>query len=196
MDNYVTSHTLLTRALYDQEQDAWQQFFARYQKYIITLLRNHGVESNELDDVTQEVMLTLWHRLETYDKSRSKFRTWLAGVVRYSAMNARRKQNTRKRFFNEDPEKLKDRLVDEHSFMQAAEIEWKNFIMETALDTIRSEFSETTIRVFEKSLTDASGEEIAKELGVTIDSVYTLKRRVKKRLIQEVHYLQKDLDHE
>ena len=80
--------------------------------------------------------------------------------------------------------------------MESAEIEWKNFIMETALNNLRSEFSEKTIKVFEMSLRDASGEEISKELDLKIDSVYTLKRRVKKRLIQEVYQLQNDLNHE
>jgi RNA polymerase sigma factor (sigma-70 family) len=196
MDNYVTSHTLLARALHDQDQDSWEQFFARYQRYIITLLRKLGIGPDELDDVTQEVMLSLWRRLDSYDKSRSKFRTWLAGVVRFSAMNARRKKNTRDRMISEDPVVINDRLTDENSYLKTAETEWKNFIMETALDNIRSEFSETTIRAFQMSLTEASGEAIAKELGIVLSSVYCFKVRVKKRLMEELYYLQQDLNHE
>jgi len=196
MDNYVTSHTLLARALQDHDQDSWEQFFARYQRYIITLLRNLGIGEDELDDVTQDVMLSVWSRLDSYDKSSSKFRTWLASVVRFTAMNARRRMNSRDRAVREELDSINDRVTDENNFMKSAETEWKNFIMETALDNISSEFSETTIRLFRMSLTTASVKEISQELGVTVDSVYTLKQRVKKRLVQEVYYLQRDLNHE
>jgi len=196
MDNYVTSHTLLARALHDQDQDSWEQFFVRYRAYIVALLRNLGIGPDELDDVTQEVMLTLWNRLETYDKSRGKFRNWLAGVVRFTAMNARSKMNTRKRMICSEPGTINDYLTDENSFMQAAEMEWKKFIMEAAMNTIRSKFSAKAIRVFEMSLNDSPGEEIARELEISVDNVYTMKKRVKKGLIQEVYFLQEDLNHE
>jgi len=196
MDNYVTSHTLLARAIQDKDQSSWEQFFERYKRYIYSLLRNLGIGPDELDDVTQEVMLTLWRRLETYDKSRGKFRNWLAGVVRFSAMNARSKQQTRKRMISEEPAIINDSITDENSFMQTAELEWKNFIMVSAMDNIRSEFSEKTIRAFEMSLEEMSGEEIAKELDMAVSSVYNLKVRVKKRLMHEVYYLQKDLNYE
>jgi len=196
MNFQVTSHTLLTRALKDKSEDAWEQFFVRYRKYVTILLINLGTKPDDLEDLTQEIMVTLWHRLDSYDRSRSKFRTWLAAVVRFSVMNARRKSNTRKQVIYQDNQTLSEEVADKDPYMESAEIEWKNFIMETALNNLRSEFSEKTIKVFEMSLRDVSGEEISKELDLKIDSVYTLKRRVKKRLIQEVYQLQKDLNHE
>jgi len=196
MDNYVTSYTLLARALQDQDQDSWEQFFVRYQRYIISLLRNLGIGADELDDVTQEVMVSVWNRLDSYDKSCSKFRTWLAGVVRFTAMNARRKKRTRDRMISEDPDTVNDSLTDENSFMQTAEKEWKNFIMETALNNIRSEFSENVMKAFEMTMEQVAPEKVAEELGLALGSVYNAKVKVKNRLVQEVYYLQKDLNHE
>jgi len=196
MDNYLTSHTLLARALNDQDQDSWEQFFARYQRYIITLLRNLGIGEDELDDVTQEVMLSVWNRLDSYDKSSSKFRTWLASVVRFTAMNARRRMSSRDRAVREDPDSINNSVTDENNFMKSAEAEWKVFVIETALNNIRSEFSSATIRAFEMGMEDMDGEEIAEKLGITVGSVYTFRKRVKKRLVKEVCHLQKDLDYE
>jgi len=196
MDNYVTSHTLLARVLQEQDQGSWEQFFARYKRYVICLLSKLGIPRDELDDVTQEVMLTLWRRLETYEKSRGKFRSWLAGVVRNSAMNARRKLAILKRISPEELDVNDEAIIDDKSYMQTAEREWKVFIMETALDNIRSEFSAKSIQVFEMTMEGLAGEEIAKELELTLGSVYTLRKRVKKLLMQEVYYLQKDLNHE
>jgi len=196
MDNYVTSYTLLARALQDQDQDSWEQFFVRYQRYIISLLRNLGIGEDELDDVTQEVMVSVWNRLDSYDKSSSKFRTWLASVVRFTAMNARRRKSNRDRMISEDPDIINDSLTDENSYLQVAETEWKNFIMETALNNIRTEFSENAIKVFEMSLEQMPIEAIAEELGIAVRTVYNSRLNVKNRLMQEVHLLQKDLDNE
>lgn len=195
-DNYITSHTLLNRALNEKNEDAWGQFFERYQNYVICLLIKLDVPKLDIEDLCQEIMVTLWRRLDSYDASRSKFRTWLAAVVKFSVMNMRRKNSLRNYVSYEDPGTIDESILAEDPFLEMAEIEWKNFIMETALNKLRSEFSKKTIQVFEMSLGDNSGDNIAKQLKITIDSVYTLKRRVKKRLVQEVHQLQKDLDHE
>jgi len=196
MDTYVTSYTLLAQALHNQDQDSWEQFFARYQRYIITLLRNLGIGEDELDDVTQEVMVSVWNRLDSYDKSSSKFRTWLASVVRFTAMNARRKKSTRDRIISEDPDIINDSLTDENSYLQVAETEWKNFIMETALNNIRGEFSENEMKAFEMSIDGVAGEKISEVLGLAVSSVYNAKVRIKNRLMQELYYLKEDLNHE
>ena len=75
---------------------------------------------------------------------------------------------------------MSEEVADKDYFMEKAEVEWKNFIIETALNNIRKEFSEKTIRVFEMSLADATSLEISEELELTVESVYTLKKKVKK----------------
>ena len=91
MSQQVTSYTLLNRALSEEDQDSWEQFFTRYKKYVVILLINLGTKSDDIEDLTQEIMVTLWRKLDTYDQLRSKFRTWLASIVRLTVMNARRK---------------------------------------------------------------------------------------------------------
>ena len=81
MNTYVTSHTLLTRAMDHEDSEAWEVFVERYHRYIYKLLDKLGVKE-EKDDVSQEVMLTIWKKLDTYDRERSKFRTWLSSVIR------------------------------------------------------------------------------------------------------------------
>ena len=189
MNTYVTSHTLLARALDDKDPQAWDVFVERYRKYIFKLLANLGIKS-DVEDVAQEVMLVLWKKLDTYDQERSKFRTWMASVVRLTAMNAIRKNEKFKAL--EGGQSL-DGVVDEKSFMQKAEEEWKSFVMHRALDNISEEFQGQAIEVFKMSLSGSTVDEICQKLNLTTSSVYTLKKRVKKRLMQEVYFLQKDM---
>ena len=193
MNTYVTSHTLLSRALDNKDPQAWEQFVERYRKYIFKLLTNLGLKS-DLEDVAQEVILTLWKKLDTYDREQSKFRTWMASVVRLTAMNSIRKKSRKEKLISSEGEDLIDSFPDEKSYMDYAEVEWKTFIVNRAMDNIREEFRGKAIEVFELSLGGAGVDEICQQLELTTSTVYTLKKRVKKRLMQEVYFLQKDMD--
>ena len=63
MNTYVTSHTLLARALDEKDPKAWDVFVERYEKYIYKLLINLGIKK-DIEDVAQDVMLILWKRLK------------------------------------------------------------------------------------------------------------------------------------
>ncbi len=193
MNTYVTSHTLLSRALDNKDPHAWEQFVERYRKYIFKLLNNLGVK-NDIEDIAQEVILVLWKKLETYDRNQSKFRTWMAGVVRLTAINIIRKRARKEKLISNDTEGIIDSFPEETSYMEYAEKEWKTFLVNKAMNNIRDEFRGKAIEVFELSLTGAGTDEIAKKLDLTTSTVYTLKKRVKKRLMQEVYFLQNDMD--
>lgn len=53
--------------------------------------RGHGVVPGSVDDVVQEVLLTIHQVRLTYDSSRS-FDAWLRGIVRHRALDALRRQ--------------------------------------------------------------------------------------------------------
>ena len=147
----------------------------------------------DLEDVAQEIMLVLWKKLDTYDCKRSKFRTWMASVVRLTAMNSIRKRSRKDKLISNDDTDSINSFPDEKSYLSYAEDEWKTFIVNRALENIRDEFRGKAIEVFEFSLTGASVDDICQKLDLTTSTVYTLKKRVKKRLMQEVYFLQKDM---
>ena len=193
MNEYVTSHTLLSRALDNKDPNAWEQFAERYQNYIFKLLINLGLK-NELEDVAQEIMLVLWKKLDTYDRERSKFRTWMASVVHFTAMNSIRKNSRKDKVFASYDADSLNNFPDEESFMATAEDEWKDFIVDKALENIQSEFRGRAIEVFKLSLLGTEAQEISEQLGLAIATIYSFKKRVKKRLMQEIYFLQKDME--
>ncbi|WP_040915644.1 RNA polymerase sigma factor [Lentisphaera araneosa] len=189
MNTYVTSHTLLTRTMDHEDSEAWEVFVERYHRYIYKLLDKLGVKE-EKDDVSQEVMLTIWKKLDTYDRERSKFRTWLSSIIRITVLKSWQQKHKKQ---NIDGGDSLHGIPDEKSFMDFAEEEWKHFIMQRAMDNISKDFKGKAMEVFQLSLSGLTVDLIGDKLELSKSSVYTLKKRVKKRLLEEVYFLQKDM---
>lgn len=85
-DCWKTRNTLLNNA-WDHADDAWHEFIAFYRPFILYLLQRIQIPSNDMDDVSQDVLLTLWRKLELYAKDKGKFKSWLSRIVRNTAYN-------------------------------------------------------------------------------------------------------------
>ncbi|MGJ8726469.1 MAG: RNA polymerase sigma factor [Roseibacillus sp.] len=140
-----------------------------------------------MDDVRQQVFLKLWQRLGTYQKQSedSKFRSWLAVVIRNVAIDWLRGQK------NRDLKRGTDESVDERT-ISAPEItvmierEWQRHVVATALERLKPVFSSNAFEVLRLSLEGVSAEEVGERLSIRSQSVYVLKSRVKKRVQQEI----------
>ncbi|MEM7475107.1 MAG: sigma factor-like helix-turn-helix DNA-binding protein [Planctomycetota bacterium] len=77
---------------------------------------------------------------------------------------------------------------------EIVEREWQTHVLRLALQRLESVFSGNAIDVFLRSLEGQSAEEIGTALGLSSETVYVLKHRVKKRLTQEVTMLRQELE--
>lgn len=133
------------------------------------------------------MFLKLWQRLGTYQKQSedSKFRSWLAVVIRNVAIDWLRGQK------NRDLKRGTDESVDERT-ISAPEItvmierEWQRHVVATALERLKPVFSSNAFEVLRLSLEGVSAEEVGERLSIRSQSVYVLKSRVKKRVQQEI----------
>jgi DNA-directed RNA polymerase specialized sigma24 family protein len=62
------------------------------------------------------------------------------------------------------------------------------------MQNIKKIFSGHAIQAFEMSVEEVPAEEIAAKLGIALDSVYNLKSRVKKRLVDEIKILRQEYE--
>ena len=85
-------------------------------------------------------------------------------------------------------------MTSETELAKQIEAEWREHIVNLALDHLRSIFSGNAVEVFVRSVEGQSVEKISQELGLTKESVYVLKHRVKKRLVREVYELRRGLE--
>ena len=59
----------------------WDKLVKRYSGVIYAWCRRYGLQDANAGDVTQDVFLTLLGKLQTFDRSKGRFRVWLYRVV-------------------------------------------------------------------------------------------------------------------
>ena len=197
-DKYVTRQTLLMRACNPDDHDAWDDFINYYQRFIYHILHKMNINLNEFDDLVQLVLVRLWKNIESYDRSKSKFRTWLSHVTRNTVLNyidQQKRQQNRQSHLAESQD-IHDRLnaMSETELETMVEKEWRAYVCTMALDNLRELFSGQAVDVFSLSQKDKSAAEIADMLGLKKESVYVLISRVKSKFVEEVKRLIKELE--
>ena len=83
--SFHTHHSLLQRAVDLDDGKAWDQFVGQYRRFILCVLNQLGVPHNDLEDLSQQILIALTRDLSRYDRDRARFRTWLSTIVRNKA---------------------------------------------------------------------------------------------------------------
>jgi RNA polymerase sigma-70 factor (ECF subfamily) len=190
-----TSYTLLHRACNLHDEQAWEELVEHYRRFIFYILREMGVDDSDIEDIAQQVLLSLTKDICCYDQSRARFRTWLSSVIRNAALMHFRKQKTRQnyiRLFGE--EQSWERLEEASEIDRRIQQDWAAYVSGLAMDRVKEVFKGQAIEVFEWSLDGLSAAEIADKTGLSVASVYTLRKRVKKRLYLEIRGLVAELE--
>jgi RNA polymerase sigma-70 factor (ECF subfamily) len=188
-----TRQSLLLRAQAG-EQDAWKDLTDLYRPLIIGWLQRQGVPARDLDDLSQDVLLSVVKHLPSFEHTghRGAFRSWLRTIVCSrttdywraaepgtqadggSGATAALQQIT-------DPNSDLNRRWDE---------EHDRYVLDCLLDLVEEEFEPATVRAFRRlALDGASGAEAAAELGLSVAAVYVAKSRVLQRIRQEAEGL-------
>ncbi len=79
----------------DARSRSFERLYREHYPFVWRCLRRLGVHS-ETEDAAQEVFVTAYRRLHTYE-GRSSMRAWLAGIARKIAFRSRRTQERRQR---------------------------------------------------------------------------------------------------
>lgn len=194
-DKHITRHTLLARACDVGNEHAWSEFVQNYRRFILYILVEIGVAPDDVEDITQQILLALTRDLPRYDRTRARFRTWLSVVIRNAALvhfKKQKSQRVRLEVLKVDPSISPP--TPEPEIDQLIETEWSTYIANLAMDRVREVFQGEAIRVFELSLDGHSAATIAEQTKLSIASVYTLKKRVKKRLYLEIRAVAAELE--
>jgi RNA polymerase sigma-70 factor (ECF subfamily) len=154
-----------------------------------------GVPKNEIEDIFQKVLVTLTNSLPNYDQSKARFRTWLSSVIRNIALaHLKGEQGYQKRVGKLQDESYLVQLENTEEIEQLIDQEWAMYISSQAMMRVRKVFKGQAIEAFELGLDGLSADEISQRTGLTVASVYTLRKRVKKRLYIEILELTADLE--
>ena len=194
-NQWQTRQTLIQRAKNQSDEAAWNEFVSFYKMFIYYLLNRMNVSLNEMDDLVQEILLTLWGKLNSYNPQKAKLRTWLSKVIRNTTLNYLKRSNS----YKNRTEQLQNSIEAMNSFSEPemdkiVEREWKAYLTNVAMERIKKVFSGHALKAFQSGVDGVSAEDIAKDLGITVESVYTLRGRVKKRFVREIRFLMDELE--
>ena len=191
-EDWKTRQTLLQRASDPEDHDAWEEFVGYYKNFIQMILYKMNLSASQQDDLTQDILIKLWKKLESYSAEKAAFRTWLSAVIRntvlkfYEASGRRivREDKSFLEFLEHSSESDVERLIED---------EWKSYLTKVALQNIKGIFSGKAVDAFEMTLEEVPVEEICQKLDLKKESLYVLRNRVKSRFIEEVRHLSKEL---
>jgi RNA polymerase sigma-70 factor, ECF subfamily len=178
----LTTHaSLLDRLGKPDAADAWERFVELYSPLLFHWAKQLGQQDSDAADLVQDVFLRLLRKLPEfqYDPQRS-FHCWLKTL-----------------FLNQHNERLRSRKalpVGDHAELPspdpADEFEDRRFLTQQALRLIERDFSPVQWKAFQAyALAGRSADEIARELGISRGTVYSVKSKVVYRLRREIEHL-------
>lgn len=103
------SDSELVRRVADADGAGLAELYERFGRRCYALARRVCVDEGWAQDVVQEVFLTLWRDPSQFDPSRGAFATWLLMLIHHRAVDAVRKESTRRRRLGAEPEAGEDR---------------------------------------------------------------------------------------
>jgi RNA polymerase sigma-70 factor (ECF subfamily) len=177
---------LLLRLRQPGEQEGWRRFVRLYTPLLYRWARCVGLQGQDADDLVQDVLLTLVRALPAFAYNPEKsFRGWLRTIL----MNRWRADRRRPQVAPARDAPLAD-LPDPCGVAPFWEVEYRQQLAGRALRLIQREFQPTTWKAFwEYAVQDRPADDVAAELGVRVDVIYSAKCRVLRRLREELHGL-------
>jgi RNA polymerase sigma-70 factor (ECF subfamily) len=160
---------------------AWSEFRQRYAPIIAGFARKLGARPQDVDDVIQDVFLGFFAVSPrfVYDPARGRFRGYLKMVT----LNAIRTRLGKSARINTVP--LSEISDDAEPIEQTWDQTWREQLLRRAIERVRADYAAhpKTFQAFEKYvLRDQPPGDVARELGVSVDSVYQAKHRVSEAL--------------
>jgi RNA polymerase sigma factor (sigma-70 family) len=180
-----------------QDPERWREFDSIYGPMLFAYLPRRGLKEPDASDVVQDIFVKLLGKIHTYDRARSKFRTWLFSLAHNTLIDhARRRASDQKaldgwvvhllRASDSDSLKMAEEFVRIH----------REQILDHALKTIGARTSSKAWACFEQRLLrDRPAAEIAAELKLEPKVVYVYASRVLKQVRSLCAAFGEDISH-
>ncbi|MDG3004974.1 RNA polymerase sigma factor [Paludisphaera mucosa] len=182
----------------DRDADRWRDFYAIYKPMLLGYFRKQGLKESDASDLIQDVFLKLLKKIHTYDRERTRFRTWLFTVARNTLIDQARRCLTQKQAIDGWVKEVLNAASDEED-RQREEFERSHHtrVLQFAFEKVRRRSSPRVWSCFELSVIKGlPGAEVARALDVTTNVVYVNSWRVLQAVKKVCHRYDEDLKHE
>ncbi len=179
-------------------EDAWIRMTSLFGPHVykrIRMLTRHGLQSQDMADISQEVFLAATEKIETYRHSREKhgsFRGWLYGITRHKVLQYIEKQSKApllSEYLDEltqwSPESLTDDFEGDGAIWKL-----KKGNTHQAIERIRSKSEDHTWQAFWRTVVNGEDNgDVAEDLGMADKAVRQARHRTVTRLKKEIERL-------
>jgi RNA polymerase sigma-70 factor, ECF subfamily len=164
----------IVKIVREKDQELYSEIIRRFEAKLARYLRRFIVDSDETQDVLQEVFIKTFRNLYGFDLKR-KFSSWIYRIAHNEALN-HLKKNGRTISLSEQEYKIVDEKLD---LKKEMETEADHTQINNTLDKLKEKYREPLILYF---FEDKSYEEIGDILHLPTSTVGTLIARGKKQL--------------
>lgn len=183
MLNRLSDHELV-RLVQNKDLDALKELYARYERLTYSLAMKLLGNSQEAEEVVQDVFIKLWNKSELFDtRGNSKFSSWLLTICKNAAIDKIKKRKGNYTLNIEELVDIPDIRVDLFNEVEFASIKKQ---IKGALRKLPDEQRELIELVYFEGLTQV---EISEKTGIPLGTV-------KSRIRLGLHKLRKVLKSE
>jgi RNA polymerase sigma-70 factor, ECF subfamily len=179
------------------DPERWSEFDSIYRPMLTGFLRKQGLNESDASDLVQEVFVKLLAKIQSYDREKCRYRTWLFAVAHNTLVDYARRRATHKKALDGWAAKMlhasaSDSLKMAEDWVKLHRVE----ILHHALKSVRSRTSPKSWACFEQRLLrDRPGIEIAAKLGIQLSTVFVNACRVLKRVRAVCEEFDEDMSH-
>jgi len=184
-----TRASLIVRLPDAADARAWDEFAAIYAPLVYRLARRHGLQPADADDLVQEVFSAVARSVANWldNSDRGPFRAWLLRIAKNVAINFLTRPKHRPTGNGDECHRLAEHAPASGEAASQFDLEYRREIFRWAASQVRAAVTEKTWQAFR--LTSVEGqpnETVARELKMSVGSVYIAKSRVMARLREVV----------
>lgn len=173
--------------------DAWNELDGLYRPFIYDWFSLQGLHAAEIDDLSQEVLKTLFQELPRFQHPGKvgSFRGWLKTICLNRLLAYRRQQRARGQAVGgSDFQEVLAGLPEEDQLAAEWDREHHQAMLRYLFRLIEHQFEPETLAVFRRIVLDErSVAEVTAEFGISIGKVYVARSRVLRRLRAEAQRL-------
>jgi RNA polymerase sigma-70 factor (ECF subfamily) len=85
---------LVSRVANARDRSAFAVLFDHYAPRLNGYMRRLGLDARQAEEITQEVMIVLWHKAALFDAGKSSLATWLFRIARNRRIDAMRRDRS------------------------------------------------------------------------------------------------------
>jgi RNA polymerase sigma-70 factor (ECF subfamily) len=181
-----TSDSLLGRLAAAPSDDDWQRLDDLYRPLLRAWMARAGVAASDVEDLVQDVLFVVSRKISKFERrGRGAFRTWLRAIL----ANRVRDYFRGKKYL---PSITRDSSLDEFDLPDSAlsqlwERDHDEHVAAALIQRVQGDFKPVAWQPFRRHVMEGEpAVEVAKALKLSLNSVLLAKRRVVKRVRQEL----------